>query len=55
MKDKKEIFICEECKALFIDKPKLSGWGHECRMKKYRKEMRCESYLYSYVPKTRNS
>jgi len=48
------IWVCEECNYVFSDeeirKDIVTGrWGHLCKMKKYRTEVRCESYLTPYL------
>lgn len=53
------VWICEECHANFTDKEiwddqRRGEWGHICRMKKYKEEHRCESYLESYLPEVTN-
>ncbi len=46
------IYKCEECSCVFdhdVRKDEDGEWGHICNAKKYKKEHRCESYLYKYV------
>lgn len=48
---KEQIIICEECMGIFsFEEIKPDGkWGHICKEKKFRKEVRCESYLETYT------
>ncbi len=54
MSEKEEIiFVCEECDKIFTPEEKQvhdeeQEWGHPCKAKKYRKPMRCESYLQKF-------
>ena len=46
------IWVCEECHRVFI-KGEIcpdNKWGHLCKMKAYKNEHRCESYLESFLP-----
>lgn len=45
------ILVCEECMALFSWKEITPDgkWGHICKMKKYREEHRCESFIDTYI------
>ena len=44
------IGICEECRVKFEsdELERDSKPGHKCKMKKYREEHRCESYIHKY-------
>lgn len=49
------IFVCEECDCVFADEEirrdmATNKWGHSCKAKKFKKEVRCESHLESYMP-----
>ena len=53
--DTDRIFVCEECQQVFSHEEILADackgeWGHKCKMKKYKEEHRCESYLRPYLP-----
>lgn len=52
-----DIGICEECLATFTEQEinKEYPFGHKCKMKKYREEHYCESYLKIYSPKLNKS
>jgi hypothetical protein len=49
------ILMCEECQCVFTDSEIRNDvsdkkWGHVCKMRKYKKEHRCEAYLVAYLP-----
>ena len=49
------IFVCEECCCVFADEEirrdiATNKWGHLCKAKNYKKEVRCESHLDPYMP-----
>lgn len=55
-----KIFICEECSKILTQEEKDNNkeWGHICKAKNYRRPIRCESFLQTYVreeaPKTKD-
>lgn len=50
-KPKEIILLCEECRSLLSwkDITPDGKCGHVCRMKKYRQEHRCESFIEEYT------
>ena len=48
------VWICEECKHIFLDKEIrediTKGWAHSCKHHPCRKEQRCESHLEPFLP-----
>lgn len=51
------IWACEECPSIFADEElrrdvATGKWGHVCKAKKFRKEVRCESYCEPYLPES---
>lgn len=49
------IWVCEECGRIFTDEEirknaEEGGWGHPCKQRNYKKEIRCESHLEPYLP-----
>ena len=49
------LHVCEECECSFADEElrrdyAKGEWGHKCKDRKYKKEVRCESFLQPYLP-----
>lgn len=44
------IKVCDECLRVFCPEEGLEDgkWGHLCKMRNYKVEHRCESYLQEY-------
>lgn len=48
--DNADLLVCEECNKILKRSELLQDdkWGHICKLKNYRTEHRCESYITDY-------